>query len=189
MIASFEVASSKKIISEWKSLISVWCSLNCNANLFFPSVPNFLFIVNFSAVHSLEKSTLGQYICSYTLDSDEILMSLSFSPSSEYLLVGVRSSKIFGCFLKITKSRTPNKTQFNPPQWINSIDNSEHKEHSSKGLIFLQKYPHNANKSEYKYDFFYFIQATIKSLCWNGAYPIQMWLAIWNGLHVPAMEL
>ncbi|XP_055312605.1 uncharacterized protein LOC129574540 [Sitodiplosis mosellana] len=90
MIASFEVASSKKIIT----------------------------------VHSLEKSTLGQYICSYGLDSDEILMSLSFSPSSEYLLVGVRSSKIFGCFLKIAKNRKTNK--ISPPIWIhNSVDSIE----------------------------------------------------------------
>lgn len=50
-------------------------------------------------------------------------MSLSFSPSSEYLLVGVRSSKIFGCFLKISKNRTTN--QISPPIWINSVDSNE----------------------------------------------------------------
>lgn len=87
-----------------------------------------------TAVHSLEKSTLGQYICSYALDSDEILMSLSFSPSSEYLLVGVRSSKIFGCFLKISKKRTQNRIGYGPPIWINSVDNNDNPDHLSTGL-------------------------------------------------------
>lgn len=76
----------------------------------------------FLAVHSLEKSTLGQYICSYVIDSDEILMSLSFSPSSEYLLVGVRSSKIFGCFLKLSKNNRPTRTEYSPPKLINTVD-------------------------------------------------------------------
>lgn len=89
------------------------------------------------AVHSLEKSTLGQYICSYVIDSDEILMSLSFSPSSEYLLVGVRSSKIFGCFLKISKNRRPNNTENGPPQWINTVDDSESDDGSGICLVFI----------------------------------------------------
>lgn len=56
-------------------------------------------------------------------------MSLSFSPSSEYLLVGVRSSKIFGCFFKISKNRTTNEIcppiWINKPIWINSDDSNE----------------------------------------------------------------
>ncbi|XP_031629045.1 uncharacterized protein LOC116344586 [Contarinia nasturtii] len=105
MIASFEVASSRKIIT----------------------------------VHSLEKSTLGQYICSYILDSDEILMSLSFSPSSEYLLVGVRSSEIFGCFLKIIKNRTQNR--FSPPVCIKSVDQEVKRELFSGGdaIVMLKR--------------------------------------------------
>lgn len=35
------------------------------------------------------------------MDSEEILMSLSFAPSSAFLLAGIRSSRIFGCFLRI----------------------------------------------------------------------------------------
>lgn len=60
------------------------------------------------------------------MDSDEILMSLSFSPSSLYLLVGVRSSKIFGCFLKIIKNRRRNK--ISPPICINYEDTKEEKD-------------------------------------------------------------
>lgn len=53
-------------------------------------------------------------------------MSLSFSPSSEYLLVGVRSTEIFGCFLKIPKNRSHTETAFNQthPKWIHSADNA-----------------------------------------------------------------
>lgn len=102
----------------------------------------------FAAVHSLEKSTLGQYICSYALDSDEVLMSLSFSPSSEYLLVGVRSSKIFGCFLKISKHRRSNKIQYSPPQWINSVDNSGLNDPSNAGWLIFELYPQTVEKKQ-----------------------------------------
>lgn len=49
-------------------------------------------------------------------------MSLSFSPSSEYLLVGVRSSKIFGCFLKISQSRDISNNSQPQPKWIHSVE-------------------------------------------------------------------
>lgn len=69
---------------------------------------------------------MGHYICSFALDSEEILMSLSFSPSSEYLLVGVRSNEIFGCFLKIPKNRSQAQIAFNRthPKWIHSARDS-----------------------------------------------------------------
>lgn len=115
------------------------------------------------AVHSLEKSTLGQYICSYALDSDEILMSLSFSPSSEYLLVGVRSSKIFGCFLKISKNRTQNRIGLGPPIWINSVDNNDNPDDLSTGLCScaITKIQLRCTKTMQ----YYYFQAMIKSLC------------------------
>lgn len=102
-------------------------------------------------MHSLEKSTLGQYICSYVIDSDEILMSLSFSPSSEYLLVGVRSSKIFGCFLKISKNYRPNRIEYSPPQWINTVDDSENGDDSGKTLIQFNQ----TNESSFFHSFFF----------------------------------
>lgn len=55
-------------------------------------------------------------------------MSLSFSPSSEYLLVGVRSSKVFGCFFKISKNLASKRTECSKPQWINTVDENEKEE-------------------------------------------------------------
>lgn len=83
-------------------------------------------------MHSLEKSTLGQYVCSYALNSEEILMSLSFSPSSEYLLVGVRSSKIFGCFLKISPTKEISHSSQPQPKWIHSVEDGGNDSHSGK---------------------------------------------------------
>lgn len=66
-----------------------------------------------TAIHSLEESKLGEHIYSYLADKEETIMSLSFSPSLEYLLVGIRSSEIFGYFLRIHKN---SKTHFNQHQ-------------------------------------------------------------------------
>lgn len=54
------------------------------------------------------------------MDNEEILMSLSFSPSSKYLLVGVRSSEIFGCFLKVKMNDARDQRILNSPKpkWI-----------------------------------------------------------------------
>lgn len=57
------------------------------------------------AIHSLEQSTLGDHIYSYIANSNELIMSLSFSPSLEYLLVGTRSKDVSGYFLNIQNSR------------------------------------------------------------------------------------
>lgn len=56
------------------------------------------------SIHSLAQATLGEYIYSYVTSTEETIMSLSFSPSLDYLLVGIRSSEIFGYFLKVRKS-------------------------------------------------------------------------------------
>lgn len=56
------------------------------------------------SVHSLEQATLGDHIYSYVTSDEETIMSLSFSPSLDYLLVGIRSSEIFGYFLKVHKN-------------------------------------------------------------------------------------
>lgn len=55
-------------------------------------------------------------------------MSLSFSPSSEYLLVGVRSDKVFGCFLKISKKLASNRTECSTPTWIYTERDEKEKE-------------------------------------------------------------
>lgn len=131
-----------------------------------------------TAVHSLEKSTLGQYICSYALDSDEILMSLSFSPSSEYLLVGVRSSKIFGCFLKIAKNRTQNRIGLSPPIWINSVDNSDDPDNLNTGWYCVRFKIAKKNiwyiLLNHHCSIVVTFQRTIKLLCLNEVYPIRM---------------
>lgn len=63
------------------------------------------------------------------MDNEEILMSLSFSPSSKYLLVGVRSSEIFGCFLKVKMNDARDQRILNSPKpkWIIS-DQGAYKE-------------------------------------------------------------
>lgn len=66
---------------------------------------DFFIVYLIAAIHSLDKLTLGDLIHEYTTDIEEPIMSLSFSPSSQYLLVGVRSDDIFGCFLKIDCKR------------------------------------------------------------------------------------
>lgn len=112
LIASFEVAKTEKVICKF------WFAPMTIARVRASNSPHIFSIL---AIHSLKKGSLGQYICSYAMDSEEILMSLSFSPSSEYLLVGVRSSNIYGCFLKVQKSNdAPGNliTNIPTPKWI-----------------------------------------------------------------------
>lgn len=97
---------------------------------------SFIFF-NLLVVHSLESSKLGECLYSYEANGKEIIMSLSFSPSLDYLLVGIRSSEIFGYFL-----------------WLQSnnyeIENNDQlqQEHQQQ-IVMLRRNPHNEDVISY----------------------------------------
>lgn len=73
-------------------------------------------------------------------------MSLSFSPSLEYLLVGVRSSEIFGYFLKIH-----NNSNQRMPHIDRQISNSHVTIPSNENdqIVLLKRSPNNNDVISY----------------------------------------
>lgn len=95
------------------------------------------------SIHSLEVATFGDHIYSYVTSAEETIMSLSFSPSLEYLLVGIRSSEIFGYFLKVHKNADCIHliTQFeNQPTTIND---------EKDDVVMLKQSPNSADVISY----------------------------------------
>lgn len=90
------------------------------------------------AIHSLERDNFGEHIYSYVAQAEEIVMSLSFSPSLDYLLVGIRSNEIFGYFLKIRKNET-NRND------LLALSNDSHND----GVVTLKRCPQSADVISY----------------------------------------
>lgn len=53
---------------------------------------------------------MGEQLYSYEANGKGTIMSLSFSPSLDYLLVGIRSSDFFGYFLSLPKDQQNQQT-------------------------------------------------------------------------------
>lgn len=106
-------------------------------------------MLNIAAIHSLEQSTLGEHIYSYLADMKETIMSLSFSPSLEYLLVGIRSSEIFGYFLKIHKNSDMHLTVRSSQQCGDRSTGVQTETDTGDNVVMLKRSPNNTDDISY----------------------------------------
>lgn len=107
-------------------------------------------VLHIAAIHSLEQSTLGEHIYSYLADMKETIMSLSFSPSLEYLLVGIRSSELFGYFLKIHKnSDAMHLTVRSSQQCGDRSTGGQTERDSGDNVVMLIRSPNNTDDISY----------------------------------------
>lgn len=56
-----------------------------------------------TAAFSIDKTNLGDVIYTHKINKLAAIMSVSMSPSMEYILVGVRCDRVYGYFLQISQ--------------------------------------------------------------------------------------
>ncbi|KAJ6638400.1 Activating molecule in BECN1-regulated autophagy protein 1B [Pseudolycoriella hygida] len=107
----FDLTNYPDLKQGWRNAIT-YCSLHNDSTVDISR--NGKIIVSFRelatgcymiAAYSLEKENLGEIIYTHQMDKLDAIMSVSLSPSLQYILVGVRSDRVYGYFLQISQQQ------------------------------------------------------------------------------------
>ncbi|KAG4079102.1 hypothetical protein HA402_001073 [Bradysia odoriphaga] len=107
----FDLTNYPDLKQSWRNAIT-YCSLHNDSTVDISR--NGKIIVSFRelasgcyliAAFSLDKASLGEVVYTHKINKLAAIMSVSMSPSMEYILVGVRSDRVYGYFLQISQKQ------------------------------------------------------------------------------------